>query len=66
MIVRCWKMHILNMYFYTTVFKETSQFMQMVHKCILRIPVTLFFYFASWDFEYCGHYWPIVPAPDDR
>jgi hypothetical protein len=19
-----------------------------------------------WDFGYCGHYWPIVPAPDDR
>jgi hypothetical protein len=22
--------------------------------------------FVRWDFVYCGHYWPIVPAPDDR
>jgi hypothetical protein len=21
---------------------------------------------VGWDFWYCGHYWPIVPAPDDR
>jgi hypothetical protein len=21
---------------------------------------------AGWDFGYCGHYWPIVPTPDDR
>jgi hypothetical protein len=21
---------------------------------------------VGWDFGYCGHYWPIVPAPDDR
>jgi hypothetical protein len=21
---------------------------------------------VRWDFGYCGHYWPIVPAPDDR
>jgi hypothetical protein len=21
---------------------------------------------VQWDFGYCGHYWPIVPAPDDR
>jgi hypothetical protein len=21
---------------------------------------------VGWDFEYCGHYWPIVPAPHDR
>jgi hypothetical protein len=20
---------------------------------------------VEWDFWYCGHYWPIVPAPDD-
>jgi hypothetical protein len=20
----------------------------------------------SWDFGYCGHYWPTVPAPDDK
>jgi hypothetical protein len=25
-----------------------------------------FFQFVRWDFRYCGHYWPIVPAPDDR
>jgi hypothetical protein len=25
-----------------------------------------FFKLAGWDFGYCGHYWPIVPAPDDR
>jgi hypothetical protein len=21
---------------------------------------------VGWNFWYCGHYWPIVPAPDDR
>jgi hypothetical protein len=21
---------------------------------------------VRWDFGYCGHYWPVVPAPDDR
>jgi hypothetical protein len=21
---------------------------------------------VRWDFGYCGHYWPIVPAPNDR
>jgi hypothetical protein len=20
---------------------------------------------VRWDFGYCGHYWPIVPAPGD-
>jgi hypothetical protein len=25
-----------------------------------------FLYLMGWDFGYCGHYWPIVPAPDDR
>jgi hypothetical protein len=25
-----------------------------------------FLSFVQWDFGYCGHYWPIVPAPDDR
>jgi hypothetical protein len=24
-----------------------------------------FFLLVMWDFWYCGHYWPIVPAPDD-
>jgi hypothetical protein len=24
------------------------------------------FKFVLWELEYCGHYWPIVPAPDDR
>jgi hypothetical protein len=23
------------------------------------------FLLVGWDFWYCGHYWPIVPAPDD-
>jgi hypothetical protein len=26
----------------------------------------LFFLFVRWDVGYCGHYWPIIPAPDDR
>jgi hypothetical protein len=26
----------------------------------------IFFLLLVWDFLYCGHYWPIVPAPDDR
>jgi hypothetical protein len=25
-----------------------------------------FFKLVGWDFGYCGHYWPIVPAPGDR
>jgi hypothetical protein len=25
-----------------------------------------FFKLVGWDFGYCGHYCPIVPAPDDR
>jgi hypothetical protein len=25
----------------------------------------VFFLLLGWDFWYCGHYWPIVPAPDD-
>jgi hypothetical protein len=25
-----------------------------------------FFLFVRWDFGYWGHYWPNVPAPDDR
>jgi hypothetical protein len=25
----------------------------------------LYFLLVGWDFWYCGHYWPIVPAPDD-
>jgi hypothetical protein len=24
------------------------------------------FLLVRWDFGYCGHYWPIAPAPDDR
>jgi hypothetical protein len=29
---------------------------------------TSFFFkkLAGWDVGYCGHYWPIVPALDDR
>jgi hypothetical protein len=30
-----------------------------------RMP-PFFFLFVGCDFCYCGHYWPIVPAPDDR
>jgi hypothetical protein len=26
----------------------------------------VFFNLVGWDFGYCGHYWPIVPVPDDR
>jgi hypothetical protein len=30
-------------------------------------PATIFLLLlVGWDFWYCGHYWPIVPAPDDR
>jgi hypothetical protein len=28
--------------------------------------IYFFFKFVRWYFEYCGHYWPIVPAPGDR
>jgi hypothetical protein len=33
------------------------------------LPHPIFFLFLvgwDWDSWYCGHYWPIVPAPDDR
>jgi hypothetical protein len=26
----------------------------------------LFFLFVQWDFGHCDHYWPTVPASDDR
>jgi hypothetical protein len=29
-------------------------------------PSNFFFKLAGWDIGYCGHYWPIVPAPDDK
>jgi hypothetical protein len=32
---------------------------------IKQAGVHFFFQLAGWDFGYCGHYWPIVPAPDD-
>jgi hypothetical protein len=25
----------------------------------------IFFKLVGWDFGYCDHYWPIVPAPGD-
>jgi hypothetical protein len=39
---------------------------------IVNIPIIkyyciiYFFKFVLWEFGYCGRYWPIVPAPDDR
>jgi hypothetical protein len=30
------------------------------------ISLPLYFLIVRWDFGYCGHYCPIVPAPDDR
>jgi hypothetical protein len=30
-----------------------------------HISSRFFFSLVGWDFWYCGHYWPIVPAPDD-
>jgi hypothetical protein len=32
----------------------------------LNREASIFFLFVRWDFGYCGHYWPIVPAPGDR
>jgi hypothetical protein len=31
-----------------------------------KIFVSFFLRFVRRDLGYCGHYWPIVPAPDDR
>jgi hypothetical protein len=28
--------------------------------------IPIIFLLVRWDFGYCGHYWPIVPAPDGR
>jgi hypothetical protein len=37
---------------------------------IIRANCSSLFFFSYWgEIEstgYCGHYWPIVPAPDDR
>jgi hypothetical protein len=33
---------------------------------IFGVIIINFFKLAGWDFGYCGHYWPIVPDPDDR
>jgi hypothetical protein len=33
---------------------------------IMTVVFITFFILVGWNFEYCGHYWPIVPAPDDR
>jgi hypothetical protein len=30
------------------------------------ICIYYFLLLVGWDFWYCGHYWPIVPAPGDR
>jgi hypothetical protein len=37
-------------------------------KCMITIYIYILFFFklAGWDFGFCGHYWPIVPAPDYR
>jgi hypothetical protein len=32
----------------------------------IQVMPSSFFLFVRWDFGYCGHYWPIVTAPDDR
>jgi hypothetical protein len=31
----------------------------------LRLRLLFFFLLVGWNFGYCGHYWPIVPAPGD-
>jgi hypothetical protein len=42
------------------------------YRCIVITHVTyvtrVFFLLLilRWDYGYCGHYWPIVPAPDNR
>jgi hypothetical protein len=37
-----------------------------VHKSPPLVPKFFPLTFVRWDFGYCGHYWPIVPSPDDR
>jgi hypothetical protein len=34
------------------------------HTC--RCCLYVCYLLAGWDFGYCGHYWPIIPALDDR
>jgi hypothetical protein len=50
---------------FTTIYFG-SQTTSRASKSSLFHPVFFFFLFVRWDFGYCGHYWPIVPAPDDR
>jgi hypothetical protein len=35
-------------------------------KLTRKSDILIFFKFVRWDFGYCGHYWPILPTPDDR
>jgi hypothetical protein len=53
-------------------FEMYSRFRSLVHdvkdvvsqKCNLFAEA--FFFISGVGLWYCGHYWPIVPAPDDR
>jgi hypothetical protein len=31
----------------------------------VTLKINFFLIFLRWDFRYCGHYWPIVPASGD-
>jgi hypothetical protein len=36
------------------------------YSVLLSLLFNHLFLLVRWDFGYYGHYWPIVPAPDDR
>jgi hypothetical protein len=44
----------------------TLQLIWEILGLILDPEIDYFLKFVRWDFGYCSHYWPIIPAPDDR
>jgi hypothetical protein len=48
------------------VITETNFYQHHYNFQSLDVLTLFFFKWVGWDFGYCGHYWAIVPAPDDR
>jgi hypothetical protein len=52
----------------TLIFKSALIWLltRKVFSVFIYVKIFLKYKVVRWDFGYCGHYWPIVPAPDDR
>jgi hypothetical protein len=47
--------------------KVHSRFSVFLSRCLCKKNLFIYLFLnLRWDFGYCGHYWPIVPVPDDR